>query len=192
MIPGMSGLMGGDTEAEASKRMKRIAFIFDSMTTAELDSDGSVFRDPPKAPKDKGKGKVAVAGGAAAGGAGGKGKAVAAPASSSKGAAPDSDDSDDDDAAAGADVDPLGGREPNARVLRVARGSGTSVEEVEQLLAQHQMFSKMAKRMGGKNGMCVVLSLALSLSPSLLPSHPSSARSLPLARSRRSPPADQY
>ncbi|GAA5851102.1 hypothetical protein JCM9279_000322 [Rhodotorula babjevae] len=142
MIPGMSGLMGGDTEAEASKRMKRIAFIFDSMTTAELDSDGSVFRDPPKAPKDKGKGKVAVTGGA-------KSKAVAAP---SKGATADSDSSDDDDVAS-ADVDPLGGREPNARVLRVARGSGTSVEEVEQLLAQHQMFSKMAKRMGGKNGM---------------------------------------
>ncbi|GAA6054596.1 hypothetical protein JCM3770_000070 [Rhodotorula araucariae] len=129
MIPGMAGLMGGDTEAEAGKRMRRIAFIFDSMTADELDSDGSVFRDPPAAasPADK---AVAPAP---------KGKPSAA--------------AQVRDAVEGADADPLGARVPNARVLRVARGSGTSVQEVEELLAQHVMFAKMAKRMGGKNGM---------------------------------------
>ncbi|BGP40635.1 Signal recognition particle [Rhodotorula kratochvilovae] len=128
MIPGMAGLMGGDTEAEAGKRMKRIAFIFDSMTAAELDSDGSVFRDaaPPALSFSS-----AVA----------KGKA---PASAEEKKKPDEED---------ADADPLGARVPNARVLRVARGSGTSVQEVEELLAQHLMFAKMAKKMGGKGGM---------------------------------------
>ncbi|KWU43226.1 putative signal recognition particle 54 kDa protein [Rhodotorula sp. JG-1b] len=118
MIPGMSDMMGGGTEAEATRRMKRIAFIFDSMTAEELDSDGTIFRDPPPsgapaADKDKGKGK----------------KENVDP------------------------TNPLGLREPNKRVLRVARGSGTTVQEVEELLAQHLMFAKMAKRMGGKNGM---------------------------------------
>ncbi|TNY21861.1 putative signal recognition particle 54 kDa protein [Rhodotorula diobovata] len=152
MIPGMGALMGGDTEAEAAKRMKRIAFIFDSMTTEELDSDGALFRDATPAASGKGKGKgkdkgtVATTGGAK----GAKGKAVATP----KGAAASDSDSDGDgDASSEPDLDPLGAREPNRRVLRVARGSGTSVQEVEELLAQHQMFAKMAKRMGGKNGM---------------------------------------
>ena len=34
----------------------------------------------------------------------------------------------------------------------MARGSGTSVREVEELLAQHQMFSAMVKKAGGKQG----------------------------------------
>jgi signal recognition particle subunit SRP54 len=38
-------------------------------------------------------------------------------------------------------------REPNPRVLRVARGSGTSVDMVEQYLSQHKMYQAMAKRM---------------------------------------------
>lgn len=158
MIPGMSDMLGGaGGEGEAARRMKRVAFIFDSMTTAELDSDGSMFRDDPKdkkaieeRDKDK-KGK-------------GKGKEVAAKSKGKENVSPaagDSSDGDSDDAdeAGGGDVDPLGGREPNARVLRVARGSGTSVQEVEELLSQHLMFAKMAKRMGGKNGMCVDLTL---------------------------------
>lgn len=131
MIPGMSDMMGGGTEAEATRRMKRIAFIFDSMTAEELDSDGTIFRDPPAsgtlaADKDKGKGKVSTA------------------------TATDKDKGKEKE-----NVDPtnpLGLREPNKRVLRVARGSGTTVQEVEELLAQHLMFAKMAKRMGGKNG----------------------------------------
>lgn len=159
MIPGMSDMLGGaGGEGEAARRMKRVAFIFDSMTTAELDSDGSMFRDDPKGnkkaieagDKDK-KGK-------------GKGKEVAAKSKGKENVSPaagDLSDDDDDDAdeAGGGDVDPLGGREPNARVLRVARGSGTSVQEVEELLSQHLMFAKMAKRMGGKNGMCVDLTV---------------------------------
>ncbi|RKF56394.1 Signal recognition particle 54 kDa protein-like protein [Erysiphe neolycopersici] len=35
------------------------------------------------------------------------------------------------------------------RVTRIARGSGTSVREVEELLAQHKMMASMAKKMGG-------------------------------------------
>ncbi|GAA6059506.1 hypothetical protein JCM10212_002249 [Sporobolomyces blumeae] len=123
MIPGMSDLMGGNEE-EASKRMKRVAFIFDSMTTEELDSDGSLFRDAPKIAvdaKDKDKENKATGGGPGG---------------------PD-------------DFKP---REPNRRVLRVARGSGTSVQEVEELLSQHHTFAAMAKKMGGKNGLMSKLS----------------------------------
>ena len=35
------------------------------------------------------------------------------------------------------------------RITRVARGSGTSVREVEELLTQHKMMAGMAKKMGG-------------------------------------------
>ncbi|KAL8279927.1 hypothetical protein RQP46_007777 [Phenoliferia psychrophenolica] len=108
MIPGMSEMMGGN-EDEAGVRMKRIAFIFDSMTTAELDSDGSPFHDGLVKPKQPENGK-----------------------------APQEDD--------------MSPREPNKRVLRVARGSGTSVQEVEELLSQHLMFAGMAKKAGGKTG----------------------------------------
>ncbi|KAF8350651.1 SRP54-type protein [Amanita rubescens] len=37
-------------------------------------------------------------------------------------------------------------------VTRVARGSGTSVREVEELLCQYRMMANMAKQAGGKNG----------------------------------------
>ena len=111
MIPGMGDLMGGGTGEDVAKRMKRVAFIFDSMTTEELDSDGSPFRD------------AKPSSGAGASGA-----------------------------------DDFKAREPNKRVLRVARGSGTSVQEVEDLLAQHHGFAMMAKKMGGKNGLMSKLS----------------------------------
>ena len=39
------------------------------------------------------------------------------------------------------------------RLTRVARGSGTSVRELEELLSQHRTFAQMAKKMGGKGGM---------------------------------------
>lgn len=42
------------------------------------------------------------------------------------------------------------------RVTRVARGSGTSVREVEELLCQYRMMASMAKQAGGKNGWCVL------------------------------------
>lgn len=38
------------------------------------------------------------------------------------------------------------------RVTRVAKGSGTSVREVEELLCQYRMMATMAKQAGGKNG----------------------------------------
>lgn len=39
-----------------------------------------------------------------------------------------------------------------ARAYRVARGSGTSVREVEEFLLQYRTISKMVKKMGGKQG----------------------------------------
>lgn len=117
MIPGMTNMMGGGNEEEAAKKMRRIAFIFDSMTAEELDSDGKIFRDPLPV----------------ASGSGSKASSSKAPS-----AEPD-----------------MSPREPNKRVLRVARGSGTSVNEVEDLLTQHVMLSGMAKSMGGKTGMYV-------------------------------------
>lgn len=38
------------------------------------------------------------------------------------------------------------------RVLRIAKGSGTSVREVEETLTQYRMMANMAKAAGGKNG----------------------------------------
>ena len=39
------------------------------------------------------------------------------------------------------------------RIVRIARGSGTSIPEVEMLLVQYKNFAAMVKKMGGKNGM---------------------------------------
>jgi signal recognition particle subunit SRP54 len=39
--------------------------------------------------------------------------------------------------------------EQPSRMVRIARGSGTSVREVEDLLTQHKMMEKMAKKMKG-------------------------------------------
>lgn len=44
-------------------------------------------------------------------------------------------------------------RENPSRIVRVARGSGTSVRDVEEVLTQQNMMASMAKKMGGKNGM---------------------------------------
>ncbi|ORY35519.1 signal recognition particle 54 kDa protein [Naematelia encephala] len=41
----------------------------------------------------------------------------------------------------------------NRRAKRVARGSGTSVREVEELLAQARMMAGMARQAGGQNGL---------------------------------------
>jgi signal recognition particle subunit SRP54 len=86
-------LAGGDEEG--ALRMKRMIFITDSMTAAELDSDGTLFMEIGK-----------------------DGKPV----------------------------------DLTWRATRVARGSGTSVREVEELLCQYQMMANMAKQAGGKNG----------------------------------------
>ena len=39
------------------------------------------------------------------------------------------------------------------RVLRVARGSGVSVREVNDLLTQYKKFAQMVKKMGGIKGL---------------------------------------
>ncbi|CAO3652965.1 unnamed protein product [Mucor fragilis] len=39
------------------------------------------------------------------------------------------------------------------RVMRVARGSGTTVHEVQEILGQYTKFAEMVKTMGGKNGL---------------------------------------
>ncbi|KAK8186899.1 signal recognition particle 54 kda protein-like protein [Phyllosticta capitalensis] len=83
MIPGLSGMMGGMDDEEGSMKLKRMIYICDSMTDAELDSDGKCFTEQP------------------------------------------------------------------SRMTRVARGSGTSVREVEELLSQRMLMGNMAKKMGG-------------------------------------------
>jgi signal recognition particle subunit SRP54 len=95
MIPGLPQELLQGSDEEGSMRMKRMIFITDSMTAAELDSDGSPFME------------------------------------------------------FGKDGKPVG---LTSRVTRVARGSGTSVREVEELLCQYRMMANMAKQAGGKNG----------------------------------------
>lgn len=51
------------------------------------------------------------------------------------------------------------------RVARVAKGSGTSVREVEELLCQYRMMANMAKQAGGKHGWCARLLYCTSQSP---------------------------
>ncbi|KAI9828398.1 MAG: Signal recognition particle [Thelocarpon impressellum] len=88
MIPGLSSMTAGMDDEEGSQKMKRMIYMTDSMTAAELDSDGKLFTSQP------------------------------------------------------------------SRLTRVARGSGTSVREVEDLLAQHRLMAGMARKMkGGIAGM---------------------------------------
>lgn len=95
MIPGLPQELLQGSDEEGSLRMKRMIFMTDSMTAAELDSDGSLFME------------------------------------------------------IGKDGKPLG---LTWRVTRVARGSGTSVRDVEELLCQYRLMANMAKQAGGKNG----------------------------------------
>jgi signal recognition particle subunit SRP54 len=104
MIPGLPQEMLGGSDEEGSQRLKRMIFITDSMTAAELDSDGSLFMEMGK------------------------------------------------------DGKPVG---LTWRVTRVARGSGTSVREVEDLLCQYRVMANMAKQAGGKNGWYVDFPLIL-------------------------------
>lgn len=134
MIPGMSDMLnagGGGGEEDASKRMKRLVYIMDAMTTEELDSDGKVFQVQPKSGK---KTNVASTSKAMDKSSKGKDKQMA---------------KSEETVAELKEGQP---RKPNRRILRVARGSGTSVREVEELLSQHQMFSAMVKKAGGKQG----------------------------------------
>ena len=139
MIPGMGDMLnagGPGGEEDAGKRLKRLIYIMDAMTTEELDSDGKIFQSTKRrrgkdtkalTPADKGKGKSTAV--STEKSAKAKDKDTAKPAL--------------------AEGQP---RKANRRILRVARGSGTSVREVEELLAQHQMFAGMVKKAGGKQG----------------------------------------
>ncbi|KAI0302151.1 signal recognition particle protein [Russula brevipes] len=95
MIPGLSQDLLQGSDEEGALRMKRMIYITDSMSSVELDSDGSLFMEFAK------------------------------------------------------DGKPIG---LTWRVTRVARGSGTTVREVEELLCQYRMMANMAKQAGGKNG----------------------------------------
>jgi signal recognition particle subunit SRP54 len=95
MIPGLPQELLQGSDEEGSMRMKRMIYITDSMSSAELDSDGTLFMEMGK------------------------------------------------------DGKPMG---LTWRVTRVAKGSGTSVREVEELLCQYRMMANMAKQAGGKNG----------------------------------------
>ena len=82
MIPGLPQDLLQGSDEEGTLRMKRMIYITDSMTAAELDSDGSLFMEWGKDGKPTGL---------------------------------------------------------TWRVQRVAKGSGTSVREVEDLLCQYQI-----------------------------------------------------
>jgi signal recognition particle subunit SRP54 len=130
MIPGMSDMLAGagGSADDAGAKMKRLLYIFDSMTTDELDSDGKIFLTPPSPHRSSSSSS-------------GSPTPAAAPSSRlEKTPSP------------AAQLEEGMPREPNQRVLRVARGSGTSVQEVEELLAQHRMFGEMVKKAGGKQG----------------------------------------
>ncbi|KAJ6155402.1 hypothetical protein N7470_005968 [Penicillium chermesinum] len=47
MIPGLSNLTQGLDDEDGSMKLRRMIYIFDSMTVAELDSDGKVFVEQP-------------------------------------------------------------------------------------------------------------------------------------------------
>lgn len=47
MIPGLSNITSGLDDEDGSLKLRRMIYIFDSMTAAELDGDGKVFVDQP-------------------------------------------------------------------------------------------------------------------------------------------------
>ncbi|EEQ89221.1 signal recognition particle protein [Blastomyces dermatitidis ER-3] len=47
MIPGLSNITSGLDDEDGSLKLRRMIYIFDSMTAAELDGDGKVFIDQP-------------------------------------------------------------------------------------------------------------------------------------------------
>ena len=82
MIPGLSGMTAGLSDGDGTAKLKRMIYIYDSMTVKELESDGKILLSEP------------------------------------------------------------------SRMTRIAKGSGTSVREVEELLTQHKVMAGIAKNMG--------------------------------------------
>ncbi|CEH13007.1 signal recognition particle protein [Ceraceosorus bombacis] len=124
MIPGLGQMMSGaGGDEEAGSKMKRMMFLTDSMTAQELDSDGSIFYSPVRPKRPPGVEKALEKPGESSANADGKKK--------SKEKVP---------------------VRMNARARRVAKGSGTSVREVEEFLMQYRMVRNLVKQMGGKQG----------------------------------------
>lgn len=128
MIPGMSQMFsGGEGDEAASGKMKRMMYICDSMTREELDSDGSLFYKPvggASSAKGKGKEKGKEEGK--------KSSAVAKRDDNGEGSSKDKDKDKKKGKAKPVKV------RMTARARRVARGSGTSVREVEEFLVQYR------------------------------------------------------
>lgn len=124
MIPGMGQMPGlGGSDDESGQKMKRMIYITDSMTREELDSDGTLFFAPvKKAAADAARERRLVVKNTEGESSSGKKPKVKVPV------------------------------RMTARARRVAKGSGTSVREVEEFLMQYRMVSKMVKSMGGKAG----------------------------------------
>lgn len=126
MIPGMGQMLGGGgggNDEESGQKMKRMIYITDSMTKEELDSDGSLFYAPiKKAAVEAAKEKQLVRKDFEGESSSGKKPKTKVPV------------------------------RMTARARRVAKGSGTSVRELEEFLMQYRMVSKMVKSMGGKAG----------------------------------------
>jgi signal recognition particle subunit SRP54 len=126
MIPGVGQMLagaGGGNDEESGNKMKRMIYITDSMTREELDSDGSLFFAPVKTKAIRAEQEKQLALHEAEGSnKEGKKPKVKVPV------------------------------RMTARARRVAKGSGTSVREVEEFLMQYRMVSRMVKSMGGKAG----------------------------------------
>ncbi|PWN28226.1 SRP54-domain-containing protein [Jaminaea rosea] len=138
MIPGMGQMFGqgGEGDEAASSKMKRMMYICDSMTKEELDSDGSLFYTPvggKKKPKSKSEDA--------------KKKGSSSKASTSQAVAKKGEEGGESAKAKGKKKQVK--VRMTARARRVARGSGTSVREVEKFLMQYRMVSKMVQQMGG-------------------------------------------
>ena len=82
MIPGLGSMMSGMSDEDGTDKLKRMIYIFDSMTAKELDGNGAILVSQP------------------------------------------------------------------SRMTRIAKGSGTSVRDVEELLTQHKVMAQIAKNMG--------------------------------------------
>ncbi|PWN52950.1 SRP54-domain-containing protein [Violaceomyces palustris] len=142
MIPGMGAMLGGggaggENDEAAGSKMKRMIYITDSMTPEELDSDGSLFTAPIKSAADEG------------------------------GEDEEGEEEDEKEKGKGdsrkalTTVQEMKKKKKKkapvkvrmtGRARRVARGSGTSVREVEEFLMQYRMVAGMVKKMGGKAG----------------------------------------
>ena len=118
-------MLGQGGDEETGGKMKRMLYITDSMTREELDSDGSLFTAPIDSPSSS-KAEVAE--------------------KISKELTKQDGEKDKKKKKAPVKVRMTG------RARRVAKGSGTSVREVEEFLVQYKMVAGMVKKMGGKQG----------------------------------------